>query len=311
MKTTEGKIFKMRPVEEVIEFLKTREKRKIEVSPNKIGLVNLNGNLFVRLKTNKYEEYPVRNSFYKKLLKWNSLPEDLAQKIGSSLTINVLNASLQNFKAWNVDIHLENNEAKTITSKLYSEVSNLEIYEAIKDLEISTVSHNDFMTRFYTEKKFETAPIFGDHCGFGFDIVNSETGFAALALNHFIFRYICSNGATAPINKYYWKQEHYAKEKSYLINYIKNQVERADFSRNRLVTSIKKSNDEKALIMKEQLSGKLNYILPRDKRINFINGYNWRGTVYDLFNYITHKAKEFDITKRYQLERLAGEIILN
>lgn len=311
MNTTEGKIFQMRPVEEVIDFLKRREKRKIEVSPKNICLLNRSGNLILRIKTNKYEEFKVRNSFYKKLLKWNSLPEDFAIRIGEELSIEVLNASLQNFRAWNVDIHLEDNEAKTITSKLYSEISNLEIYDVIKNLEISTISHNDFITRFYTKKKFEAAPIVGDHYGFGFDIVNSETGFAALALNHFILRYVCTNGATAAINKYQWKQEHYAKEKSYLINYIKNQLERADLSRNKLVASIKKSDNEKALIMKEQLTARLNYILPKDRRINFINGYNWRGTVYDLFNYITHTAKTFDITKRYQLERLAGEIILN
>ena len=232
MKTIEGKIFEMRPAEEVLDFLQSRIDTKLETSPKQIELVNNGGCLFVRVLTDKYDEFPIRTSFLKKLLKWNTLPNDFSDKISEELFIQVLNETLQNFKSWYVDIRLENGEAKSITSKLYSEVSNLEIYEVVKDLEISKISHNDYMTRFYTKKKYEAAPIVGDQCGFGFDIVNSETGFAALAFNHFILRYVCTNGAAAPINMYQWKQEHYAKDKDYLINYIKNQVERADQSRN-------------------------------------------------------------------------------
>lgn len=311
METVEGKIFKMMPVEEVMDFFKSRHKKKIEISPRKIELVNIKENLFLRISANKIEEYPVRTSFLRKLLKWNQLPEDFSNKISNELFIKVLNETLQNFRARNVDIHLENNEAKTITSKLYSEVTNLEIYDVIKNLEITKISHNDYMTRFYTKKKVEAAPIVNDYCGFGFDIVNSETGFAALTFNHFILRYVCTNGATAPINMYNWKQDHYAKDKNYLIDYIKNQIERADSSRNNLFYKIKKSNDEKSIHLKQLITSKLSGILDWDKRVAFINSFGWDGSKYDLFNYITDKAKPFDITKRFQLERLAGEIIIN
>lgn len=311
MNTIEGKIFKMKPAEEVLDFFKSRQREKIEISPKRIELINSKENLFLRISKNKIEEYPVRTSFLRKLLKWNQLPEDLSSKIGNELFIRVLNETLQNFKAWNVDIHLENNEAKTITSKLYSEVTNLEIYDVIKELDITKISHNDYMTRFYTKKKFEAAPVVNDQCGFGFDIVNSETGFAALVFNHYILRYVCTNGATAPINMYNWKQDHYAKDKNYLIDYIKNQIERADSSRYNLFYKIKKSNDEKSIHLKQHITLKINYILDRDKRNSFISSFNWNGSKYDLFNYITDKAKPFDITKRYQLERLAGEIIIN
>ena len=311
MKTIEGKIFEMKPVEQVIEFLKSRDQRKVELSPKKVELVNNEGLLFIRILTNKYEEYPIRTSFLKKLLRWNSLPEDFVNKISNELFIKVLNETLQNFKSWYVDIHLENGEAKTITSKLYTEVSNLEIYEVIKDLRISKISHNDFMTRFYTRKKFEATPVVNDTCGFGFDIINSETGFAALSMNHFILRYVCTNGASAPINMYNWKQDHYVNETAYLINYIKNQVERADSSRNKLVNKLKKSENEKSIFLRNQISNRINFILERRDRTEFLNGYDWRGSKYDLYNHITDRAKAYDITKRYQLERLAGEVILN
>jgi hypothetical protein len=311
MKTIEGKIFEMKPAEEVIDFLQSRDQRKIELSPKKVGIVNNDGLLFVRILTSKNEEYPIRTSFLKKLLKWNSLPEDFVNKISNELFIQVINETLQNFKSWYVDIHLENGEAKTVTSKLYSEVSNLEIYEVIKDLEISKISHNDYITRFYTKKKFEATPIVNDTCGFGFDIVNSETGFAALAVDHYILRYLCTNGATAPINMYQWKQEHYAKEKGYLISYIKNQVERADSSRNNLIYKLKKSGNEKSVFLRNQITNRINFILDRYDRPAFFNGFNWSQSKYDLFNHITDKAKSFEMTKRYQLERLAGELIIN
>ncbi len=42
----------------------------------------------------------------------------------------------------------------------------------------------------------------------------------------------------------------------------------------------------------------------------FMNKYNWNDSVYSLFNYITYNAKTYDINKRYQLERLAGALII-
>jgi len=311
MKTIKGKIFEIKPAEEVIDFFKSRDRRKIEVSPKKIELVNNDDQLFVRVLTDRKEEYPIRTSFLKKLLKWNSLPADFEDKLNDELFVAVLNETLQNFKSWYVDIHIENNEAKTITSKLYSEVSNIEIYDVLKDIEISKISHNDFMTRFYTQKKFEAAPMVNDTCGFGFNIINSETGFAALAFDHFILRYICTNGATAPVNMYQWRQEHYKKDKGYLIGYIKNQVERADTSRNKLINRLKRSSNEKAITLKNQIISRVNFILDRNDRAGFFNDFKWKESKYDLFNHITDKAKSFDINKRYQLERLAGEIILN
>ena len=40
-------------------------------------------------------------------------------------------------------------EALTITSQLYSEITNLEVFELIKPLGITKISRNDFITRFY------------------------------------------------------------------------------------------------------------------------------------------------------------------
>jgi hypothetical protein len=56
---------------------------------------------------------------------------------------------------------------------------------------------------------------------------------------------------------------------------------------------------------------KLNYTLGGWQGNEFLKDFNWQNSKYDLFNFITDKAKSFEITKRYQFERLAGEIILN
>jgi hypothetical protein len=63
-----------------------------------------------------------------------------------------------------------------------------------------------------TEEKIKTEPVKGDECGMGLNIVNSETGFRALTVSHYILRYICSNGAVARISDDDDKRYHYGNE---------------------------------------------------------------------------------------------------
>jgi hypothetical protein len=113
------------------------------------------------------------------------------------------------------------------------------------------------MTRFYTEKKDEANPVEGDYCGFGMDIINSETGFPAISVNHFILRYVCKNGATAPINIFETKRNHYNQINGALERFLNNQVELAPSSRKRLIKPIKISKDKKAKLDQSRLQIKL------------------------------------------------------
>ncbi len=311
MYTTEGKIFKMKPTAEVIDHIRSNEYNTVEASPRKLSLVKDNGRLFLcGDKTNTFQ-YPIRTSFLRKLLKWHSLPEDIGEKVSEDLFLKFLNEILQNIRSKSINIKIENNEVLTITSQLYSEITDLEIFDLIKPLNITRISRNDFMTRFYTEKKDEADPIEGDYCGFGMDIINSETGFAALSVNHFILRYVCKNGATAPINIFEAKRNHYNQNNDALERFLNKQIELAPSSRKRLIELIKVSKDKKAKRDQNRLTSRLSYLIGRWPSKEFFSDFNWEESKYDLFNHVTHKAKTFEITKRYQLERLAGEIIQN
>lgn len=311
MKTAEGKIFNNRPADEVIDFLKSNPHRYYTVSPRELEIVSDNSTLLLRIKQKQPCIFKLRTSFLHKLLKWYNLPINILEKLSEDFLIRMLNELLSQIKSYKVNIKVENDEALTITSELYTEFKDLEVYELIKGLEIKSISRNDFITRFYTGKKSETAPLVDDFYGFGFDIINSETGFSALSFNHYILRYTCRNGATAPINIYDTKKYHYCETRQSISQFLNEQINRSLKSREKLILAIKQSDDFPSIKFKSSTSAKLNYIFGNWKGSEFWKGFDWNKSMYELFNFVTHRAKNYSINQRYQLERLAGEIILN
>jgi len=311
MKTKEGKIFDRKPTAEVIDQIRSNTNCSYTISPRSLEMVADNNFLFLSFGEENKLRVPVRKSFLKKLLRWHKMPEDLNNILPDDLFLKVVNELLHKIKSREVNVKLENNEALTITSQLFTEFKDLEVFDLIKNLDIKCISRNDYMTRFYTDKKEETAPAEGDFCGFGFDIVNSETGFSSLSFNHFILRYVCKNGATTPINIYDAKKYHYSETNESLSKFLNTQLNYSDYSRKQLIQFLKRSNDLEAIKFKSNTIMRLNYTLGGWQGNEFMKDFVWQNSKYDLFNFITHKAKVFEITKRYQLERLAGEIILN
>jgi len=311
MKTKEGKIFDREPTAEVIDHIRSNTNCSYTISPRSLELVEDNNFLFLTLNEKNKIRVPIRTALLKKLLRWHKMPENLNEILADDLFLKVVNELLHKIKSWKVNVKIENNEALTITSQLFTEFKDLEVFDLIKNLNIKCISRNDYLTRFYTDKKEEAAPAVGDFCGFGFDVVNSETGFSYLSFNHFIFRYVCKNGATTPINIYHTKKYHYSETNESLCNFLNAQLNNSDQSRKQLIHFLKKSNDLEAVRFKSNTITKLNYTLGGWQGNEFMKDFVWQKSQYDLFNFITHKAKNFDITKRYQLERLAGEIILN
>ena len=311
MKTAEGKIFDNQPAEEVIDFLKSNTYNYYTVSPRDLQLINDNSWLYLRINQKQPKTLKLRTSFLKKLLRWYNLPNDLAEKLTEDLFLKMLNELLNKIKSYEVSIKTENNEALTITSMLFTELKDLEVYELIKDLNVKSISRNDLMTRFYTEKKTVAAPVKGDFCGFGFDVVNSETGFSSLSFNHFILRYVCRNGATAPINIYDAKKNHYDESRQSLSQFLNEQKNHSLKSREKLILAMKQSNDVASIKFKNSAITRLNYIIGSWKGNEYMKGFDWQKSKYELFNFVTHRAKDYEINQRYQLERLAGEIILN
>lgn len=311
MKTAEGKIFNNRPAAEVIDYLKSNTYNYYTVSPRDLQIINDDSWLYLRINSTQPKTLKLRTSFLQKLLRWYNLPRDFNEKISEDLLLKLLNELLNKIKSYEVNIKTENNEALTITSMLFTEFKDLEVYELIKDLNIKSISRNDLMTRFYTEKKTEAAPVEGDFCGFGFDIVNSETGFSTLSFNHFILRYVCKNGATTPINIYDAKKYHYSESRQSLSQFLNEQKNYSQKSREKLILAMKRSNDIASITVKNTAITRMNYILGGWKGNELMKGFDWNKSKYELFNFITHNAKTYKINERYQLERLAGEIILN
>lgn len=311
MKTAEGKIFNNRPAEEVIDFLKSNTYNYYTVSPKDLQIMNEDSWLYLRINSKQPKTLKLRTSFVQKLSRWHNLPRDLNEKLSEDLFLKMLNELLNKINSREVSIKTENDEALTITSMLYTEFKDLEVYDLIKELEIKSISRNDFMTRFYTAKKSEADPVAGDFCGFGFDIINSETGFSALSFNHYILRYTCRNGATTPINIYDARKYHYCETGQSLSQFLNEQKNRSLKSREKLILAMKQSDDLPSMKFKNSTITRLNYILGNWKGNDFMKGFDWQKSKYELFNFVSHNAKSFEINKRYQLEILAGEIILN
>ena len=311
MKTAEGKIFNNRPTEEVIDFLKSTPHTYYSASPRDLEIVNDNSLLFLKMKQKQPQTFKLRKSFVHKLLRWYNLPVNILEKLSEDLLLRMLNELLIQIKSYEVNIKVESNEALTITSKLCTEFKDLEVYELIKELDIKSISRNDFMTRFYTDKKYEADPIVGDSCGFGFDIINSETGFSALSFEHFILRYVCRNGATAPIYIYDVKKYHYSESRQSLSQFLSEQKNHSLKSREKLILAMKQSDDVPSIKLKNSTVTRLNYVFGNWKGNDFMKGFDWQKSKYELFNFITHNAKTYKTNERYQLERLAGEMIMN
>jgi hypothetical protein len=311
MITIKGKTFDKKPAKEVIDYLRSNKYQNYWVSPRSLELLEENNLLFLQINLKNKIRVPIRTSFLKKLFLWHKMPEDIGKILPDDLFLKVINELLHQIKSREVNVKLENNEALTITSKMFTEIKDLEVFELIKELKIKCISRNDYITRFYTDKKEESDPVPGDYCGFGFDIINSETGFSALSFNHFILRYICRNGATSPINIYDAKRNHYGATNESLAKFLDNQLKNSNQSRKNLILCLKKSNDIAAIKYKNNVIFKLNFTLGGWKGNEFMKDFEWQQSKYDVFNFITNKAKIFEINKRYQLERIAGEIILN
>ncbi len=157
--------------------------------------------------------------------------------------------------------------------------------------------------RITTEEKLKFQPVPGDECGLGMCVINSETGFHALKVQHYILRYICTNGAMVSVDKKNESRKHYGIKKDELNDFLKEQAKELNDKRNeflerfRSLAETKASEDDDIIRMVIKLLGKKEVVITEET------------TLYDLFNLITAKAKDFDLSKRIYLEKAAGEMI--
>jgi len=305
---TEGIEFIDAKPETVIDYLKSRVTEKIEVNPANLKIVNGGRFLVLQVMNGKIREYPIRRTFLYKLLRWYGFPLGQLSKLSTESVTSICNDYLMNIKRGKVIVKTEKDEALSILSPDYNEITDLEIISEVTALGVRNISRNDFLMSIATEEKLKTEPVPGDECGIGLNIVNSETGFRALTVSHYILRYVCSNGAYTRIsdgddNLRY----HYGNED--LKMFLTEKVEKAEADRALMISKLTKLNENKVTKSKEHYIKKIETVLGKKEATIFLDDFTNELTQYELFNLITSNAKRYDLSKRYFLESVAGEII--
>lgn len=292
----------------VIDYLKSRSLNKIETAPANLKIVNSGKLLVLQVMNGTIKEYPLRRTFLYKLLRWYGFPLNQLAKLSTESVTSICNDYLMNIKRDKVIVKIENEDALSILSPEYNEIADLGIIRQVAELGVRNISRNDFFMRVTTKEKLRTQPVKGDDCGVGLNIVNSETGFRALTVAHYILRYTCSNGAVARIlNDDDSVRYHYGDED--LQSFLKEKVQKAEADRKIIISRLKKLNENKVSKLKEHYIKKVEPVLGKKEAVIFFDEFSNELTQYELFNLIASNAKRYDLSKRYFLESFAGKMV--
>ncbi len=311
MVTSEGIEFINAEPETVIDHLKNLKRSKIKIGPSNLTIKNDGKLLILSVMNNGVKEYPIRRAFLYKLLKWYSFPIRQLQRLSNETVISICNDFLLNISRDYVTVTFENDEALTITSPKYNEVTDIEVIKKCADLKIQNISRNDFFLRIITEDKYKFQVVPGDTCGIGMSVVNSETGFRALSVSHYILRYICTNGAMIKIDKENNQKIHYGYNDDELKLFLDQQIRNAVSNQKQMADSIINLSANAASDHIGKVKKRVESFLGRNEAKIILSKVMEDANLYELFNVITESAKRDDLSKRIYLESLAGELILN
>ena len=310
MKLTEGKVFDMAKPDEVTSYLKNLKRHKITVSPDKLFIFGENEKLFVAVNGVGKIVLPLRKAFVYKLLRWFHFPMRQLSLLNTETVVSILNDYLLSIKSPVVHVKIENGEALTITSDNYTEIGDLYLLETFRDYGITAVTRNDFMMRVYYNGKVKEEIFAGDMYNFGVNIVNSETGFRALSVYHYVLRLVCSNGLIARTLKSE-SRIHYGFKPDELKEFVKDRIDKSYESKSKVVNAIKKSARRQASSVNKDFTGRISSIVGKENAREIFEGINDNSSLYELTNRVTNFAQRLEVGKRFALEELAGKMIMN
>ncbi len=304
----EGHRFENQPVSAVRDFLQSRKMDKVEAPANSFRIVMDGPRLVLEHVNGRVRQWPVRHCFFQKLLRWYHIPRKPLYRMEAEVVVPFLNGILKLINK-DVSISIEDGAALSIFSPLYSEVRDLDILDQCRQpLEI--VTRTDFFMRAYTEILEEREAVAGDLCGYGGNLLNSETGFMALQVVAYILRYVCDNGAAITLLQRDRRVIHYNTTPSQISGYLEGAFDALNNEMPGIFDLLQKAcrkplPDEKGVI--NRLNELINY--PNGK--NMYAGFRARGRdrLYDLFNFLTEKAKHFSPECRYKIEEYAGSLL--
>jgi hypothetical protein len=212
-----------------------------------------------------------------------------------------------------VRVRIEEGDALTITSERYSGIDDLTVLEKSAGYKQTVVTRSDEFMRIYFEERHRTEPVVGDVCGLGFNVLNSETGFMSLCVTGYVLRYVCKNGAVAPLDSIRsGGLVHYDQPAGHLEDYLEHNFRLlstwvAAMSR-RLNNAPHQPGLPRATIINA-----LREILGHHRASEFTQGLGESSSMslYDQFNYITREAQQFDSEPlvRFRLESYAGTLL--
>lgn len=291
-----------------LDYIKSIKRENIKINPDQLHINNDGKFLYLEVFNGKVTQYPVKESFMLKLLKWFSFPTHQLKILDIDTITSVMNDYLLAIKRLYVNVKIEGGKALTITSDKYCEIEDAQIIKRLDPDTIDMIYITDFASYFTTKTKFEIEPFPNDVFGVGLNIVNSETGFKAFQINNFLLRYTCSNGAYVKDFEDDIKYYHYdlfAPSVYEMIDYkVQTINERVEILKLRLIgmnTDLKRDEVQK---LNQIIFNKTGFKLLAD-----ILESDRMPTKYELFNIITHRAKEFTMHKRILIEEIAGNMV--
>jgi hypothetical protein len=188
------------------------------------------------------------------------------------------------------------------------------VIDRCDDIGISGISRDDFQMRLCSQVQVKTEPVPGDECGLGFNIFNSETGFRALSMSSYVFRFVCSNGMIVTEKGDAWKPlPHYRISAADMRGYLAEKTEVVKKSWNRLESVLKKSASAPlGEGMGEEILRRARPALDATAARRLWSALNQENlTVYQAVNEVTSTARELGVSARLQLETLAGDVMMH
>ena len=313
-----GRSFQNASPDEVIDFIKGRKINYHFVAPKKLSIIQFKKKLFLEIHTREVLRYPIRKSFFEKLLMWYKISTVFAYKAETDIIVSMLNNVFKLIKRNYVRVVIENGEALTITSPDYTDIKDTDIIGNLSKDKIVKITRTDMFTKIDTNEIRAINPLPNDTCGMGLSVFNSETGFHKFGVNMYLLRYICNNGATINMDILNTSIPHYKQVfdngniKSTIVKTLNNFYTKYG----EIQRKFEKATDLKLATSKmKEVNKQIDFVLGYKKSNYFFKDFRnesqSNSTIFDIFNFITDKAKIYEPNTRLRLEKLAGDIILN
>lgn len=305
----------MRP-EEFFEYRSKIDVQNIEVAPNALKAIIKENKLFLEVERQKNDLFRIEEIFIKKLFRWFYTNTEMVSLLSIEAKAQVVNDLLstiyrrgQKYPDNFVKLRVEDGSVYSILAKNYVTVEDIEFYDVVKDFGITVVEYDPYITRFISDIRLQTEAVIGDRMGYALQFTNSQTGFGALSSSIFVFRYTCRNGAFATRGSksiFYHGTGAFNQFRASIIgvdDFLNDIVPVFD----RGLIKARTVEYEKKLhpIVKNLIGPALSVFETKEMMRELERCKN----LWEIYDYLTTRAKSMGIYTKYLLQEAAGNII--